>query len=65
MKRYIRGSSQGDTTNDYVTLIIPEAVPEKGWQQLLHGQVGLRLKVAFLGRSDVIVSNVRYRLQRP
>ncbi len=51
--------------NDYVTVVIPEAVPEKWWQQVLHGQAGLRLKLAFLGRSDVIVSNVRYRLERP
>lgn len=50
--------------DDYVTIIIPEAVTRKWWQQALHGQVGFRLKVAFLGRPDVIVANVRYRLQR-
>ena len=64
IKRYINEVHK-EHDNDYVTLIIPEAVPEKGWQQLLHGQVGLRLKVAFLGHSDVIVSNVRYRLEPP
>ena len=50
--------------DDYVTIIIPEAVTEKWWQQLLHGQVGFRLKIAFLGHPDVIVANVRYRLER-
>jgi amino acid transporter len=64
IKNYIAEVHKEDT-HDYVTLIIPEAVPEKWWQQLLHGQVGLRLKVAFLGHPDVIVSNVRYRLLRP
>ena len=64
LKSYIQEVHK-EHENDYVTLVIPEAVPEKGWQQVLHGQVGLRLKVAFLGHPEVIVSNVRYRLQRP
>ena len=64
VKRYVTQVHK-EHDNDYVTLIIPEAVTEKGWQQLLHGQIGLRLKLAFLNRSDVIISNVRYRLQPP
>ena len=64
VRRYIEEVHK-EKENDYVTLVIPEAVPDKWWQQILHGQAGLRLKLAFLGRSDVIVSNVRYRLQRP
>ncbi len=63
LKRYI-GAIHKKRANGFVTLIIPEAVPEKAWQQLLHGQIGFHLKLAFLSRSDVIVSNVRYRLQR-
>ena len=51
--------------DDFVTVVIPEAVPEQWWQQILHGQVGLRLKFAFLGHSDIIVSNIRYRIERP
>jgi amino acid transporter len=64
LKHYITVLHE-ERNNDFVTVIIPEAVPEKAWQQLLHGQVGWRLKLAFLNRSDVIISNVRYRLERP
>jgi|GEM_PF-765284 len=64
LKSYIAEVNK-EHEDDFVTIVIPEAVPEKWWQQILHGQVGLRLKLAFLGHSDIIVSNVRYRLERP
>ena len=64
LKNYIAEVNK-EHEDDFVTVIIPEAVPEKWWQQFLHGQVGLRLKLAFLGHSDIIVSNVRYRIERP
>ncbi len=63
LKKYI-AEVHKELQNDFVTLVIPEAVPVKWWQQILHGQVGLRLKLSFLGHSDVIVSNVRYQLLR-
>src|SRR5262249_21911417 len=48
---------------DIVTVVIPEAVPARWWHHLLHGQMGLRLKIALLGRNDVVVANVRYPLR--
>ncbi len=49
--------------NHLVTVIVPEYVPTKWWHSLLHGNSGLLLKLALLGRKDVIVANVRYYLQ--
>jgi amino acid transporter len=49
--------------DDVVTVVIPEAVPTRWWHHLLHGQTGLRLKLALLRRNDIIVSNVRYSLR--
>jgi len=54
---------QLERRNHLVTVIVPEFVPTKRWHGLLHGQSGLRLKLALLGRKDVIVANVRYYLQ--
>jgi len=54
---------QIERRNHTVTVVIPEFVPAKPWQALLHGQSGLRLKLALLSRHDVIVTNVRYYLQ--
>jgi amino acid transporter len=54
---------QVERRNHLVTVIVPEFVPTKWWQHILHGQSGLLLKLALLNRKDVIVANVRYYLQ--
>jgi amino acid transporter len=54
---------QVERRNHLITVIVPEFVPAKWWHTLLHGNVGLLLKLALLGRKDVIVANVRYYLQ--
>jgi amino acid transporter len=54
---------QIERRNHLVTVIVPEFVPTKWWQHILHGQSGLLLKLALLSRKDVIVANVRYYLQ--
>lgn len=54
---------QVERRNHIVTVIVPEFVPTKWWHTILHGNSGLLLKIALLGRKDVIVANVRYYLQ--
>ena len=54
---------QHERRNHTVTVVVPEFVSTKWWHTLLHGQSGLRLKLALLARRDVVVANVRYYLQ--
>jgi amino acid transporter len=54
---------QHERHNHTVTVVVPEFVATRKWHALLHGQSGLRLKLALLSRRDVIVANVRYYLQ--
>ena len=54
---------QAEQRNHVVTVVVPEFVPTKRWQSLLHGNSGLLLKLALLRRRDIIVTNVRYYLQ--
>lgn len=49
--------------DDIITVVIPEFVPKKWWQQLLHNQSSLLLKGALLFRENVIVTNVPYHLK--
>jgi hypothetical protein len=49
---------------DIVTVVVPEFVTEKWWTKLLHGQNGLLLKWSLLFRKGVVVTNVRYYLDR-
>ncbi len=46
-----------------VTVLLPEFVPEKWWQHLLHNQSSLMLKGALLFKEGVIVISVPYHLK--
>lgn len=46
-----------------VTVVLPEFVPAKWWQHLLHNQSSLMLKGAMLFKPNVIVTSVPYHLK--
>ena len=50
--------------NDMVTVLLPEFVPAKWWQHLLHNQSSLMLKGALLFKEGVIVISVPYHLKQ-
>jgi hypothetical protein len=50
--------------NHMVTIVIPEFIPAKWWQQLLHNQTALLIKGALLFRRNVVVTDVPYHLRR-
>ena len=45
-----------------ITIVLPEFVPARWWQHLLHNQTALLIKGALLFRRGVIVTNVPYHL---
>ena len=49
--------------DDVLTIVLPEFVPKKWWQHLLHNQSSLLLKGALLFREGIIVTNVPYHLR--
>ena len=46
-----------------ITVVLPEFVPARWWQHLLHNQSSLLLKGALLFKPDVIVTSVPYHLK--
>jgi amino acid transporter len=46
----------------YVTIVLPEFVPARWWQHLLHNQRALLLKGALLFRPNTVVTNVPFHL---
>ncbi len=48
------------TTNDYLTVILPEFVPARWWQHVFHNQTSLLIKGALLFRPNVVVTTVPY-----
>jgi amino acid transporter len=55
----VKRSSHGEV----VTIVLPEFVPAKWWQNLLHNQNTLFLKGALLFKRGVVVTNVPYHLE--
>jgi len=45
-----------------VTMVLPEVVPHHLWEQPLHNQMALAIKLALLGRPGVVVTSVPVRL---
>ena len=49
--------------DDLITVVLPEFIPAKWWQHVLHNQSSLLLKGALLFRQGVIVTSVPYHLK--
>jgi len=58
---YIR-SVERERPDDYVTVILPEFVPARWWQHLLHNQSALLIKGALLFRPNTVVTSVPVHL---
>lgn len=54
---------RGKSEDGFVTVVLPEFVPARWWQQLLHNQSTLLLKGSLLFKRRVIVTSVPYHLE--
>jgi hypothetical protein len=59
--RSILGSKDPDC---WITVVIPEILPARWWQNILHNQRAFLLKGALLFKDRVILTNVPYHLTR-
>ena len=60
---YIR-QVEAERPDDYVTIILPEFVPARWWQHLLHNQSALLIKGALLFRPNLVVTSVPFHLSK-
>jgi hypothetical protein len=49
---------------DYMTIILPEFIPAKWWQHLLHNQTALLIKGALLFRRGKVAISIPYHLDQ-
>lgn len=47
-----------------ITIVLPEFLPRKWWQHILHNQTALLIKGALLFRKNTVVADVPYLLKR-
>jgi len=52
-----------ENCNDIITVVLPEFIPARWWQHVLHNQSSLLLKGSLLFKRGVIVTSVPYHLQ--
>ncbi len=55
---------EAERPQDYVTVILPEFVPARWWQHLLHNQRALLIKGALLFRKNTVVTSVPFHLAK-
>jgi amino acid transporter len=55
---------QRSGATDLITVVVPEVVPHRWWEHLLHNKTALYIRTAFLFRANVVVTSVPYRLGR-
>jgi amino acid transporter len=60
---YIEQAAE-EQSSDYVTVILPEFVPARWWQHLLHNQTSLLIKGALLFRPNIVVTSVPFHLSK-
>jgi len=56
--------AENERPDDYVTVILPEFVPARWWQHLLHNQRALLIKGALLFRPNTVVTSVPFHLAK-
>jgi amino acid transporter len=52
-----------ERSNAYITVVLPEFVPNQWWHHLLHNQRALLIKGALLFRPNVVVTSVPFHLR--
>ncbi len=60
MIQYIREVAGQRQTGDMLTVVVPEFLPEKPWQNLLHMQTVFTLRMGLLGLSNIVIIEVPY-----
>ncbi len=60
MIQYIREVALQRQPGDMLTVVVPEFMPEKPWQNLLHMQTVFSLRIGLLGLRNIVIMEVPY-----
>ncbi|MGT2786156.1 amino acid permease, partial [Streptococcus loxodontisalivarius] len=61
---YVRQASQeAREKEETLTVLIPQFVPKKSWQNLLHNQMSLRLKYYLRWNEDIVIASYSFHLK--
>ncbi|MBP7690859.1 MAG: APC family permease [Anaerolineales bacterium] len=60
---YVREIARQRQPGETLTVIVPEFVPERPWQNVLHMQTALFLRLGLLGLRNIIITEVPYHIE--
>ncbi|MBC6308901.1 APC family permease [Listeria sp. FSL L7-1582] len=63
MKFIDTAQQKADQDNYSLTVLIPQFIPKKGWQNILHNQTSLLIRTKLLFKKDVVVATYPYHLK--
>jgi hypothetical protein len=55
---------EAERPDDLMTVLLPEFVPARWWQHLLHNQQALLIKGALMFKPNTVVTSVRFHLRK-
>ncbi|WP_066368067.1 APC family permease [Neobacillus fumarioli] len=64
LSRFIKVVEEKKGKQGHIHLIIPQFIPKRGWQNLLHNQTALQLRIWFFRHKDVVITSVPYHLKK-
>lgn len=64
LMKFIDAAQQKAKQDNYsLTVLIPQFIPKKGWQNVLHNQTSLLIRTRLLMKKDVVVATYPYHLK--
>ena len=61
MERLVRALSESDNSERQgAVVVVPEIVPKRWWEHLLHNKTALYIRTAFLFKPNVVVTAIPY-----
>lgn len=64
LMKFIETVEWRNSASDHITVLIPQFIPRRGWQNMLHNQTSLLIRAHLFRHKDVTVSTVPYHLQK-
>jgi len=59
---YIEAIARSRQPNETITIVVPQFVPRRRWQNLVHSQAALWLRMALLFKRGIVITDVPYQL---
>ncbi len=63
MKFIDTAKQKADQDNYSLTVLIPQFIPKKGWENVLHNQTSLMIRTKLMMKRDVVVATYPYHLK--